>query len=207
MYAFASNESRLAAPADIVPVGAADIWERVLIERSLGGDHDAFAELVTRHDNAVFQLAWRILRVREDAEDAAQETFLRAWRSLSRFDRSRKFHPWLMRIAANVAISAAQRRRSIVVIHDDRALESIPDVSHRSPDAFAARHETLEAIESILSDLPLESAALFQLRFGQELSIEDISVILKKKPGAVAVALHRLRERFRRAIFGAEDET
>jgi len=207
MCAFASHESRLAAPAGIVPVGAADILEKVLIERSLGGDHHAFAEMVTRHDNAVFQLAWRILRVREDAEDAAQETFLRAWRSLSRFDRSRKFRPWLLRIAANVAISAAQRRRGIVVIHDDRALESIPDESQRSPDASLARRETLEAIKSLLADLPLESAALFQLRFGQELSIEDISVILKKNPGAIAVALHRLRERFRRAIFGAEDET
>jgi len=207
MCAFDSCESRVAAPSDIVPVGAVNISETVLIERSLGGDHDAFAEIVSRHENDVFQLVWRILRVREDAEDASQETFLRAWRSLSHFDRSRKFRPWLLRIAANVAISAAQRRRGIPAIQDDWRIETIPDVSGRSPDASAARHETLEAIQSIVAHLPPEGAALFQLRFGQGLSIEDISVILKKKPGAVAVALHRMRQRFRRLIFGSEDET
>jgi len=208
MCTFASYESRVdAAPADIVPVGAADISETVLIERSLSGDHDAFASLVTHYENTVFRLVWRILRIREDAEDATQETFLRAWRSLSHFDRSRAFHPWLLRIAVNVAISVAHKRRGFTAIQDELALESIPDVPHRSPDSSAARHETLQAIQSIVAHLPPESAALFQLRFGQELSIEDISVILKKKPGAIAVALHRLRERFRRAIFGDKDET
>lgn len=207
MCVFASYESRVAASADIPTAGAVDISETVLIERSLGGDHDAFAEMVTRHENAVFQLAWRILRIREDAEDATQETFLRAWRSLLRFDRSREFRPWLLRIAANVAVSAIQQRRGSTAIQDDLALESLPDVSHHSPVASAVRRETLEAVQSLVAQLPPESAALFQLRFGQELSIEDISVILKKKPGTIAVALHRLRQRFRRAIFGAEDET
>lgn len=205
MYTFASSDSRCAASVDIVPADAADISESDLIERSLKGDHDAFAGLVTRYENTVFRLAWRILRVHEDAEDATQETFLRAWRSLSRFDRCRKFQPWLLQIAVNVAINAAGQRSNHPVTHqDDLEIESIPDVSHPSPADTAARHEILDTIQSLVAQLPPETAALFQLRFDQELSLKDISLILKKKPGTIAVALHRLRDHFRAAIFGTE---
>ena len=92
------------------PIGVPALADAVLAQRSQAGDRDAFARLAERHEEAVFRLAWRILRHREDAEDAAQETFLRAWRSLGRFDSRREFRPWLLRIAVNAALAMAEKR-------------------------------------------------------------------------------------------------
>ncbi len=207
IYTIPTYDSPVAGNSCFPSQGMVDTSDAVLIERSRSGDHDAFAGIVTRYENDVFQLVWRILRGREDAEDAAQETFLRAWRSLSQFDVSRKFRPWLLRIAANAALSAAHRRRAVPETQEHGILETISAAADRAPDACAARRETLELVQSLVDQMPPESAALFQLRFGQDLSIGDISVILNKKPGAVAVALHRMRKRFRRLIFGSGFET
>lgn len=183
------------------PIGVPALADAVLAQRSQAGDRDAFARLAERHEEAVFRLAWRILRHREDAEDAAQETFLRAWRSLGRFDSRREFRPWLLRIAVNAALAMAEKRSLPQRNWGDEApIESVPGPEGNSPLDQSARRELLEAVEDLVAGLPPEQAALFQLRYGENLSLEEIARIMDRKPGALATALHRLRERFQRAL-------
>lgn len=181
-------------------IGVSDIE---LLRRARGGDRDAFGVLVLRYQDAVYAAAWAILKSREDAEDAAQESFLRAWRGLDRFDPTRPFRPWILRIVANVALTVRSRRRIHVEldetldVSDDRAGGDLPAAA-----AAANRRELLDAVGRMTAELSPENAALFHLRYGEDLSIDEISRILDRRPGALAVALHRIRERFRRALFG-----
>ena len=84
---------------------AGETDERVLIRRSLSGDDDAFGSLIHTHQSTVFNIAYRMVGDREVARDLAQETFLRAFRSLDTFDQRRPFGPWLYRIATNLSIN------------------------------------------------------------------------------------------------------
>lgn len=186
---------------------ATALTDAALVTQSRAGDREAFGELVRRHENAVFRLAWRMLRVREDAEDVTQETFLRAWRSLDRFDLAREFRPWLLRIALNTAATESQRRQGRPVAHEDAINpDTLPDAPERSPAESAARKETLAAIGQFVERLPAENAALFQLRYGEQLPVKDIARILGRKPNAITVALHRLRARLREALSGKTEE-
>jgi len=169
-------------------------------------DRDAFGKLVLKYQDTVFGTAWRILGNREDAEDAAQDTFLRAWRSLSRFDPDRPFRPWILRIAVNTALKIRSRRRDHARINELRSIERIPDIPARSPAQETGCREVQEMLERMVDQLPPESATLFQLRYGEELSLDEIARILGRRPGTLAVALHRIRERFRRILFGSDEE-
>ncbi|GEM_PF-204358 len=175
-----------------------------LVARCLNGHRDAFGVLLARYENAVFRLAWRILRAREDAEDAAQEAFLRAWRSLGHFDPARgTFRAWLLKIALNAALTESARRREHaeeIQAGGSDAIEAIPDDPARSPQAQAIRKQWLIAIERLAAQLPPESAALFHLRYGENLPVAEIAKILDRAPGTVAVALHRLRKRLRQTV-------
>lgn len=175
--------------------------------RARSGDRDAFEELVRRHEVPAYRLALRILKSREDAEDAVQEAFVRAWRGLAGFDAAREFRPWVMRIATNVALTHAGRTRRAMI--DDVELDDleVADPRSLSPARVAAVRETATALESIVQTLPAESAAIFHLRYVEEQSMDEIAQAIGKQPGTVAVALHRLREKLRTALYGPEEAT
>jgi len=107
--------------------GAADA---VLIERTLGGDESAFAELIQRHERPVLRKVHRILGRSSEDDDAVQEIFLRAYLALHRFDISRTFHPWIMRIAANYCIDQLRRSKS----HRVHVLSQMGEVDRRRYD-------------------------------------------------------------------------
>jgi len=200
----------MAAPAGNSPEarpasGEASLSDAELIRRARGGDRDAFGALAVRHQDAVYATAWAILRSREDAEDAAQESFLRVWRGLVRFDPGRPFRPWILRVVANVALTARSRRRVHAELDESRVPDDRSGGDLPAAAAAANRREMLDAVERITAELSPENAALFHLRYGEDLSIEEISRILDRRPGTLAVALHRIREHFRRALFGPEN--
>jgi len=85
--------------------------EQLLIARAQQGDHTAFAQLVEQYQRPVYNLAYRMLGNAQDAEDAAQETFLRVYKQFKRYDRRQKFAPWLLAIAAHYCIDRLRRRR------------------------------------------------------------------------------------------------
>lgn len=195
-----SERSFVAAPnAPFEPMGAAD---RDAIARTLAGDTAAFEDIVRRCERPIFAHLFRMTKSREDAEDLTQETFLRALRSLGRFDANLPIKPWLYRIATNAALSELRRRRrvKIVAIH-----ESIPNERIESAQRKIDGDEFRDRLARAVADLPADSAALFNLRYAEEMSIGRIAQALGRRPGAVAVALHRLRNRLRALLNGGNE--
>src|SRR5688500_20381219 len=97
-----------------------------LVQQAQQGDADAFRELVERHSNRVFRLSWRITGDEASAEDAVQETFLRAYRALHRFDARSRFATWLHRIAVNTAIEIMRQRRPETHLEEKEPIPTLP---------------------------------------------------------------------------------
>ena len=165
----------------------------VLVLKAQAGDAEAFAELVRRYEGAVFRLALRITGTREDAQDAAQETFLRAYRGLSRFDPQRPFGPWLLKIAANRALSKAGRRRNTAPL--DEAMQMREETGRED----AARDE-LESVRCAMTDLAPADRAILALRYEEGMKVAEIARTLDIQQGAVKVRLLRARERLMRVM-------
>jgi len=197
------------SPARETPAGprlvAAAASDAALVRRCLGGERDAFGELVARHEAAVYRVTWRVLRHADDAEDAAQEAFVRAWRALPGFDQALDFRPWMLRIATNAALTSRSKRRADAPLgEEDEDAPQTGEIRARgpSPRDTAQARELLGKVRDAVGAMPAPSAALFQLRYGEEMSVEEIAQVMEMKPNAVAVTLHRLRGRIRRMVFG-----
>lgn len=191
--------------AEVIPV-VTESEERALLRRAAQGDAEAFGPLVLRYQGPVLAACHRQLRRPEDAEDAAQETFLRAWRAMGSFDVAKSFLPWLLTIASNTAANHAQRsgRRHFAESRDVYELAGILPSGGPSPARIAAGTEAVAAVERAVADLPPDAAQLFRLRYGDSLSVEEVATRLGKTANATAVSLHRIREKIRHLVFGDE---
>lgn len=160
---------------------------RPLIERCLARDQAAMLEFVERYQSRVFGLCYRMLGHRQDAEDAAQETFHRALKSLAQWDAGRDFEPWLLAIAGNrcrTALAARMRRPVPQAI-----LDPLPD---NTPDLQAARN-LAEEVELALERVREEYRRAFMLFHDQELSYAEIGKVLSVPLGTVKTWVHRAR--------------
>jgi RNA polymerase sigma-70 factor, ECF subfamily len=165
--------------------------DEALARRAQAGDADAFATLVVRYQRAVLNLAYRMLGDVQEAEDVAQDVFIRAYQSLGRFDPSRRFFSWLYRIAVNRCLSYRDRAR-----HDtlDASHSALPDGAP-SPEQQAAQHETQAAIRQAIAALPEHERAVVALRYGADLSYEEIAATLRLPLGTIKTRLFRARQR------------
>ena len=165
-------------------------------------DAAGFADLVRTHGGAVFGFAFRRVGDRGIAEDLAQETFLRAWRSLGGYRGEASIRGWLLAIAANVVRDWARRARR----RPAETLEaSFPDAATSSTDP-AARAEGAEAIERLRAALAVLSPRrheMFLLRERDGLSYKEIAVALGVPIGSVMSGLARARERLIEAMEGS----
>ena len=160
---------------------------RQLIRRCLDGEQAAMRELVDRFRNQVFGLCYRMLGHREDAEDVAQETFVRVLKSLHTWDPERAFEPWLLAIAGNRCRSAlARRARRPLCYSIDRPL---PD---RTPDLSAAK-QLAEEVHKALGTLRPEYRQAFVLFHEHELSYAEIAEAMDCPVGTVRTWIHRAR--------------
>ncbi|MCX7718212.1 MAG: RNA polymerase sigma factor [Candidatus Sumerlaeaceae bacterium] len=184
------------------PAAVVDAADTALIERTLAGDNRALDALIRRHEHGVYVHAYRILRSREDTEDAVQETFLRVVRGLGTFRPGAPFRPWLYSIATNTAITALRRRKTRPVMTDMEEPQAVnqPDPRAADPADVAASRETAERLEAALARLAPAEVALFNLRYREGMPLQQIASALGRTAGAVAVALHRLRLHLRRAL-------
>jgi RNA polymerase sigma-70 factor (ECF subfamily) len=166
--------------------------EALLIVRSGEGDQDAFRELVERYQGAVYNLAYRMLGGAEEAEDAAQEIFIRVYRQLARYDASRRFSTWVLAIATNHCIDQLRRRRLQLVPLED----VIPWARAREagPEREALDRESRDEVQALLSRLPEKYRAPLILRYWQDLSCAEIAEILSVPEGTVKTQLHRARK-------------
>lgn len=176
------------------------VSDLALIDRAREGDTEAFDELMMRYNHAVYRLAWSFVRNHADAEDISQETFIRAWRAIGRFDPQYRFYTWLHRIAVNLCISRSRRQKRI---RFDPLPDSEPGAEWRElPDPKSGEDdgELRRAIDESLDRLPEDQRAVLVLRAREELSYEEISTTLGIPVGTVMSRLSRARGRLREML-------
>lgn len=160
--------------------------------QALNGDAEAFSQLVDTYQTPVYNLCYRMLGDPYEAEDAAQETFLRAFRSMERYDRGRPFSTWLLSIAAHYCIDQIRRRRMKIVPIDLLPYEEVADPAP-NPESELTTSEEQRHVQALLQTLnPTDRAALVML-YWYELSYEEIAVALNLTVSAVKSRLHRTR--------------
>ena len=172
--------------------------EGFLVARARQGDAAAFEELVRRHQRRVYAVARRIVRAHDVADDVSQEAFVRAWRSLDRFEAGRPFAPWVCRIAANLAINHVRSPRA----REDGLPEGHAETPARDagPLGSVLDAEAGRALDAAVAALPAEQRAVFVLRSVEEMSYEAIAEALSLSPGTVMSRLFRAREKLARAL-------
>lgn len=187
------GDVRASAPATTRPAphGTADL-DRADVARVLAGDVERFAVLVDRHQGRVLQHLARLVG-RDAAEDLAQDAFVRAYEALGRFDPRYPFRGWLLVIATRLAANHAARRRERPLGEDaqQRAVGGAdPVAAFCADDAAAVLTRRVDACLAALGD---EARALFELRFRQELPVEELAAHFGITRNAIKVRIHRLR--------------
>ena len=169
-----------------------------LIARARQGDLPAFEEVVRRYQRRVYGVALRIVRAHDVADDVAQEAFVRAWRSLDRFDLGRPFGPWVCRIAANLAVNHVRSPRA----REEGLPEGPAETRDPDPGPLGAVLDTeaRQVLDAAVAALPAEQRAVFVLRAVEEMSYAEIAEALSLSPGTVMSRLFRARERLARAL-------
>jgi RNA polymerase sigma-70 factor (ECF subfamily) len=173
------------------------------IARCLAGDASAYAALVAAHGDVLVGVLRALLGSLEDARDVAQETFVRAYQNLHRYDPACPFRPWLLRIGRNLALNQliARRRRPEGRLHDrgDEVLEGLADgsVETSSPHLAVVRDEARTAVEAVLAQLRPEYRDVLVLRYMARLEYEEIADALEVPVGTVKTWLHRAKAQFR----------
>jgi RNA polymerase sigma-70 factor (ECF subfamily) len=168
------------------------------------GDSDAFRALMERHGRAVYRLAHRMTGSPQDAEDVVQETFLRAYRQLGRFESRANFSTWLHRIAVNCSIDLIRSRRHQETGHEASDLEHFEAVAEdridHSPERLMLSTEVQERVSSAMAGLSAMERAAFVLRHFEGQSIEDISRSLGLKTNAAKHSIFRAVRKMRLAL-------
>ncbi len=189
-----------------------DLSDEKLVARAREGDRSAFARLVERHSVSVYNLTLRIVGNREDAEEAAQDVFVRAYRSLDRFRGDSRFSTWLYRIAVNVSLSSARRSRrdlsttSLSEPEDDEdgLPMQLPDPSTDPAERFE-QAEFRDQVRNMVAALPPIYSAVISMYHMQSLSYDEIAEALKLPIGTVKARLFRARVALRKLIYRSID--
>lgn len=168
--------------------------DAALVRAVLDGDSSAFTTLVDRHLRVCLRFATRMLGSVEDAEDATQETFLRAWRALARYDGSTEFRTWLISILVNRCrtMLRSQGRRGALILPDEGALDRAPDRS------FVEDGLLRDAIGRALAQLEPGQREAFLLKHVEQLSYEEMHA-------ATGIGISALKMRVQRACDRLQD--
>jgi RNA polymerase sigma factor (sigma-70 family) len=165
-----------------------------LAARAAGGDRHAFDALMTRHRQAVYRLCWAATGNHADADDAAQETFVRVFRSLSSYDPARPFGPWLRKIAWNCGLSVRRDAKAgMPLVAGSDAPEPVDPAS--GPEEAAAVNEQRRRVAGAMAALPAELRTVMVLRAVEGLSYAEIALVAGIPAGTVMSRLSRARKR------------
>ena len=171
-----------------------------LIEQTLAGNQAAYADLVKRHQRFVFTLALRFAKNREDAEEIAQDCFIKAYRSLSAFQRQSKFSTWLYSIVYTTAMTFLRKKRVDTDSIDDEStyiqLENHSGFDVNSAENKSRSYYLNQAIAQLLPD----DAAIISLFYMGEQSLEEIGQALNMEANTVKVKLFRARQRLKEKL-------
>lgn len=179
------------------PIGELD---QSVIERARRGDSAAFARLVEHYQSPVYNLAFRMLGNAAEAEDAAQETFLRAYARFGAYRADRKFATWLLSIAAHYCIDRLRRRKFQWLSLDEADAQETLPASAPGPEELAFAREREDEIQTLLGKLAPASRAVVVLKYWNDLGVEDIAHITGDSASAVKVKLFRARQMMAREM-------
>ncbi len=166
--------------------------ERSLLIQAQAGNPEAFTKLVETNQRPVYNLCYRMLGNSQDAEDAAQETFLRAYKGMRRYDRSRPFLTWLLSIAAHYCIDQIRKRRMTIFSLEDLAVPDLPAES-LGIEGKLERKEQQEQVHELIEGLDPTDRAIVVMYYWFDLSYDEISQALSLTQSAVKSRLHRAR--------------
>ena len=166
--------------------------ESLWLIKAQEGDPQAFSQLVDKYQRPIFNLCYRMLGNAQDAEDAAQETFLRAYKSMNRYDINRSFSSWLMAIGSHHCIDQLRKRRYPIISVEDLPVPDLPD---KSPgmDARLSKSEQQHRIRELLKVLEPTDRAAVILYYWYDYSYSEICETLSLSMSAVKSRLHRAR--------------
>ncbi len=170
------------------------------------GDQAAFEDVVSFYQNKVFAICFRMIGNKHEAEDLAQEAFIRAYINIQSYDENRKFSTWLYRIATNLAIDRMRKKKPDYYLDAEikgtegmNLYSQIPD-NGVLPEDEVTSLETQSYIQKEIMQLPAKYRSIIALRFIDELSLKEISEILEIPVGTVKTRIHRGREALRKKL-------
>lgn len=180
-----------------------EVVEAKIVKRAQKGDTLAFVELVELYKDKIYNVCYRMLGNPHDAEEAAQETFLRAYANLNKYNSYHKFSTWIYRIASNGCIDRLRRKKQETSLDaplaDDEAVDfySILPSQDPLPEELVVRKETHLMLQEAIEKLPSAYRAVIVLKYIEDLSLQEIADILSLPVATVKTRLHRGREALR----------
>jgi len=176
-----------------------------IVAQVLAGDRDAFRVVVERHSATLFRLAYRMTGNEQDAEEVVQETFLRAYRRLNKFESRSSFSTWLYRIAVNCSLDFSRKRRQVDE-HQVAPNPELPDLVESLPatepsaDRLVMSAEVRRKVEATMNELTEKEKAAFVLRHYEGLSIEEVARAMGLRANAAKNNIFRAVQKLRRAL-------
>jgi len=176
-----------------------------LVASAQKGERRAFEELVERHKQKAYHIAFGFARDREDAKDLSQDAFLKAFANLKNFDGRSSFYTWFYRILVNLCLDYKRRQKRAPADEFDETVEHQMDPSHepktaRTPDQHVLAGQISRKVGSALEALPAKQRTVFILRNHQGLSIKEIAETMETAEGTVKVHLHRAVTALRQSL-------
>lgn len=169
-----------------------------IIDLVLKGDHAAFAVLVDRYRNFVFTITLRYVKAREDAEEVAQDIFVKAYRSLADFKGTSKFSTWLYTITTTTCITFLRKKKLDVQSLDNEHVFAVADNFDGGMSANQVEHKSkLNMVNEAIKLLSPDDAQVITLFYKGEQSLDEIAQVMGKEPNTIKVQLHRARTRLK----------
>ena len=173
---------------------SADVSDLELVVRAKKGDADAFSVLVKRHQNLVFNLAYRFMRDSALAEDMAQEAFLKAYRLLKGFRGDCNFSTWMYRVTVSVCLTEISRRKK------RREVELQPLAGSREPESRVESSDVFELIRGCVKLLPARYASIITLYYLKEIPYDEIAQVMRIPMGTLKTWMYRARNQLRSIV-------
>lgn len=166
-----------------------------LIKRILDGDQAAYGQLVNAYKDLVFTLALRMLRHREEAEEAAQDAFIKAYKSLDKFKGDSKFSTWIYRVTYNTCLDSIKKNKKHInnVSIDEFTINKIETIDNALEEMIKAEKSNL--IKQCINRLPSEDSYILTLYYFEELTLEELSKIIDVSSNTLKVKLFRARKK------------
>lgn len=172
-----------------------------LITMYLEGNPKAFESLVNRYAQMIYRFTLKLVGNKEEAHDITQETLIKAWKSIKKFDKKRNFKTWIFTIAQRTSIDSLRKRKDVNISsmdNDESGVEmNIPD-NELMPDELFERQENVELIQKALETISIEEKTIILLHNGEEMTFDDIAEILNK-------SINTIKSKYRRSLITLKD--